>query len=131
MEGGLSFRKLHDFNLALIAKQAWRLLNFLESLVARIYKAKYYPDSSFLKAALKPNRRFIWRSVMGAKNLIMSGASWRVGTSNEVHIWGEPWLLDQHNPCVETPPSPNRNGECHGFLSSKRGRDCIGLGQNK
>ena len=64
-EGGLSFRNLHNFNLALIAKQTWRLLTCSNSLVARIYKARYYPGSSFLVAKTNSNPCLIWHSIMG------------------------------------------------------------------
>ena len=31
-EGGLGFRRLHDYNIAMVAKQAWRMLSKLDSL---------------------------------------------------------------------------------------------------
>lgn len=42
--GGLGFRDLRDFNLAMLGKQCWRLITNQESSVARLYKSKYYAD---------------------------------------------------------------------------------------
>ena len=50
--GGLGFRKLHDFNLALLGKQGWKFVTNLSSLVSQIYQARYYPNSLFFKAKL-------------------------------------------------------------------------------
>lgn len=50
--GGLGFRHLHDINLTLLGKQGWRLLTQTESLVAKVYKARYYPQGNFLSAKL-------------------------------------------------------------------------------
>ena len=45
-DGGLGFRDLHEFNLALLAKQLWRLLTRPNLLVSRIMKAKYFKGAS-------------------------------------------------------------------------------------
>lgn len=43
---GLGFRDLASFNLALLAKQAWRLLQNPYSKVAKIYREKYFRNST-------------------------------------------------------------------------------------
>ncbi|XP_019086489.1 PREDICTED: uncharacterized protein LOC109126954 [Camelina sativa] len=49
-EGGLGFRDLEKFNDALLAKQAWRLLKYPNSLFAKVMKARYYKDDNLLDA---------------------------------------------------------------------------------
>jgi hypothetical protein len=49
---GMGFRDLGVFNKALLAKQIWRLLQHPNSLVARIYKAKYYPRHRVMEATI-------------------------------------------------------------------------------
>ena len=49
-EGGLGFHDLKAFNLALLAKQGWRLQNGSNSLVHRVFKAHYFLDGDFLSA---------------------------------------------------------------------------------
>jgi hypothetical protein len=49
-KGGLGFRDLHLFNLAMLARQGRRLLTDLASLCAQVLRAKYYLDGQLLKA---------------------------------------------------------------------------------
>jgi hypothetical protein len=50
--GGLGFRDIKLFNLALLARQGWRLLQNPESPSAKILKARYYPYNDFLQSEL-------------------------------------------------------------------------------
>ena len=51
--GGMGFRDLQSFNLALLAKQVWCLLSDSDSLCARVLRAKYYTNGKLLEEKLK------------------------------------------------------------------------------
>lgn len=50
--GGMGFRDIQAFNLALLAKQTWRLIHNNHSLFFHVYKARYFPNCSFMDAVL-------------------------------------------------------------------------------
>lgn len=48
IKGAPGFRSLHGFNFVLLGKHVWQFLNNSGSLVARIFKARYYPTNYIL-----------------------------------------------------------------------------------
>lgn len=100
--GGMGFRNVHNFNLALLGSQGWRLLKYPNKLVSRVFKAKYYPKTSFLNAEIGTNPSYIWRSIMEAKPLICKGVGCRVGNGSSISICSDPWLPDETNPYIST-----------------------------
>ena len=105
-DGGMSFRDLHAFNLALLAKHGWKFLTKPHTLVAQIYKAKYFPTTNFLEATLGSNPSFTWRSVWMAKSILVRGCRWRVGKGNEINMWNSPWLRNLPSNMLQTSPPP-------------------------
>lgn len=99
---GLGFRPLHDFNVAMLGKQGWRLLTNPKSLVARVYKARYYRDIDFLSAKLGSNPSFIWRNVLAAQDLVRRGARKGIGNGDSVFIFKDAWLPSEADPMVKT-----------------------------
>ena len=65
-EGGMGFRELRDFNLAMLAKQGWRMQQDHDSLLSKCFKARYFPRSTFLKAKVSPGCSYVWRSLVAA-----------------------------------------------------------------
>ena len=91
-DGGLGFRDLHSFNMAMWAKQGWRIIQNLESLCARILKAKYFPGTHLLKARVKEGCSYTLRSILQGVQTLKNGVVWRVGNSQSINIWEHPWL---------------------------------------
>ena len=91
-QGGMGFRGLHCFNKSLLAKQCWGLWENMDSLVAQIMKAKYYPNCSVLEAKLGNKPSFAWPSIINLGDLVKKGLIWRIGNGNNVRILGDKWL---------------------------------------
>ncbi|XP_073066021.1 uncharacterized protein [Primulina eburnea] len=104
IHGGMSFRNLKSFNLAMLGKQAWNLISKPLSLMARILKAKYFPISSFMEASLGHNPSYIWRSLWNSKFIMNKGIRWRVGDGHNIRVWKDPWLRDSQNFYLDSPP---------------------------
>jgi hypothetical protein len=60
---GLGIGVIELFNLAILARQGWRLLHNPESLSASILKAKYYPNSNLLHSSLGSAPSQVWREI--------------------------------------------------------------------
>ena len=70
---GMGFQDLRAFNLAMLAKQGWRMVQCNDSLLYQCFKARYFPRSSFLEAKVSSNCLYVWRSLMAAQPILLSG----------------------------------------------------------
>ncbi|XP_013669307.1 uncharacterized mitochondrial protein AtMg00310-like [Brassica napus] len=98
--GGLGFHDLKKFNQSLLAKQAWRLWNSPNSLVARILKARYFPRSSFLEGCVGRRPSYAWRSILHGRELMQKGLLKEIGNGEESRLWIDNWIMDK----VPRPP---------------------------
>jgi hypothetical protein len=90
MGGGMGFQDLKLFNQALLARQAWRLIQFLNSLCARLLKAKYYPRGELVDTFFSSEASPTWREIEHGLNLLKKGIIWRVGDGSKIQIWRDP-----------------------------------------
>lgn len=68
----------------------------------QILRARYFPHGNFLDARLGANPSYAWRSIMAYQDLIRTRARKRIGSGYQTKIWGDPWLPDLINPCIES-----------------------------
>jgi len=73
-EGGMGFRDLRLFNLAMLGKQGWRLIH---------EKDRFFINALKLDISLRANS-FAWRSILAAMPILKSGCYWRVGNGEEI-----------------------------------------------
>jgi hypothetical protein len=90
--GGIGFRDLRLFNQALLAKQAWRLLEYPDSLYARLLKAKYFPSGSLVDRVFSKNASPCWQGITHGLELLKHGIIWRVHSGTKIRIWRDNWL---------------------------------------
>ena len=123
IEEGMGFRDLYNFNLAMVAKQVWQILMNLSALVTRIYKAQYFQNSIILEASPGRNPSLVWRSLSTTTLRVKEGLRIKVGSSDQVLVvWKDPWLLDEHNPYVLSPPLESLEDPKVNILKSENGR---------
>ena len=77
----MGFRDLRDFNLAMLAKQGWRMLQGNDSLLYKCFKARYFPGCSY-----------VWRSLVVVIPILRSGYCWRVGNGSSISVLGDKWI---------------------------------------
>ncbi|XP_074315698.1 putative mitochondrial protein AtMg00310 [Silene latifolia] len=88
--GGLGFRNYHEFNLALLGKQAWRMITDQDCLMVRVLGGKYFPNRSFMKAELGSNPSYTWRGILEAREVLMKGLRRRIGNGLSTKVWQDP-----------------------------------------
>ena len=103
VEGGMGFKDLKAFNLALLAKQGWRITQDSVSLAHRVLKAKYFPDSNFLEAQLGKNPSYTWRSLVAARGVLNRGLRWNTGNGQKARIWTDGWIPTPNSFMVVSP----------------------------
>jgi ribonuclease HI len=97
--GGMGFKDLTAFNLSMLGKQGWKLQTDNDSLVSRIFKARYFPHGTYLTASLGHNPSYVWRSILQARFIVRGGARWCIGTGASIPLLNEPWLSE--GGCIE------------------------------
>ncbi|XP_019177195.1 PREDICTED: uncharacterized protein LOC109172495 [Ipomoea nil] len=77
-----------------------------DSLVARVYKARYFPKTSFYEATLGNCPSYCWLSIMEAHGLVCGGVRKRIGNGKTTLIWGS----DEPSPLIQTAMVNELNG---------------------
>ena len=55
--GGMDFRDMHGFSLAMLAKQCWRLVEHHDCV--RVLQSKYFPSGELLNCELKKGSSYV------------------------------------------------------------------------
>ena len=88
----MGFGDIQAFNLALLAKQAWRLIHHTYSLFYWACKARYFLTCSFLEAELGHNPLYVWHNLLATRDVIRAGSQWKVGDGRKIKVVVDNWL---------------------------------------
>lgn len=74
--------------MALLARQAWCVLEDSGLLRARILKAVYFPSGEVLDAELGLSLSRVWQAaILGGKEVLQQGIIKRIGDGKSTIIW--------------------------------------------
>jgi hypothetical protein len=107
--GGMGFRNLYAFNIAMLAKQAWNILTNSQTLVARVLKAKYFPNGNLLGAKICCNPSFTWRSICSSRVLLKEGLRWNIGDESHINVWLDNWVCRPNQSKIQPLTFPINN----------------------
>lgn len=83
------FLNISYWNLALLEKQGWRLIQNPSSLAAPSFNLKPFSFKTNILWMLGSNPSYMWRSIWEARIFLLSGVRWRVGKGNSINVWDE------------------------------------------
>ncbi|XP_019090119.1 PREDICTED: uncharacterized protein LOC109128363 [Camelina sativa] len=92
---GLGFKDIGNFNQALLAKQAWFLLNTPNSLLSRVYNARYYVNTNLMEACLGSRPSYAWQSILFGRELLERGLLTSIGDGGQTSVWLDKWVFDE------------------------------------
>lgn len=70
-------------------------MNSPNSLVARLYKSKYYTRCDCMLASKGSQSSFVWRSVHEAQLVLTEGCRWMIGDRSHINVFDERWMVDR------------------------------------
>ena len=85
-EGGLGFKDITDFNMAMLGKQLWRLIEKPNTLFSRVFKGRYYRNASSLEPIRSYSPSYGWRSIISARSLVSKGLIKRVRLGSSISV---------------------------------------------
>lgn len=101
--GGMGLWNIHGLNFAMLGKLGWKLFIHNDSIVTKVFKAKYFPDGGFSDAKLRHSPSYVWCNIHASRVLVREGMQWRIGNDIWINIRNQPWPNGSSNHFVTTP----------------------------
>jgi len=84
----MRFKDFASFAVMMFGKHGQKFQTDPTSLVTRLFKACYFPNSDFTGSMLGSNLSYVWKSIFTTKMVVKKGARWRIGTSANIPLFG-------------------------------------------
>lgn len=107
--GGLSLKDTKTFNLALLAKLAWRMLSEKNAKWNNLIRARYFRNEDPLCDTLQKSGTWIWQSIKKGLEVIKKFYIWEVGDGTSINVFKHNWIPNTEPKSILSPQSSNIN----------------------
>ncbi|OMO94054.1 reverse transcriptase [Corchorus capsularis] len=108
-DGGMGFKEFEAFNRAMLAKQAWRLIENPNALWARVLKGVYFHNCDFLEAGKGARPSWVWSSLLEGRDLFKEHMMWVPMDGKQISIWQDRWIPNLAGRVLSNPGLINDN----------------------
>ena len=97
-KGGLGIKDIDTFNLALVGKWKWQLMQEKGELWTRVLESKYGGWRNLDEQGSTGNQSVWWRDLKQAFNqsqqgvVIQNNMRWKVGGGDKIRFWKDKWI---------------------------------------
>ncbi|XP_057443766.1 uncharacterized protein LOC130735911 [Lotus japonicus] len=81
-----------SFNIALVAKNWWRIYTQPETLLAQVFKGVYFAQGDLLGAKRGYRPSYAWSCILQSSWIFQEGGRWKIGDGSQVDILHDQWL---------------------------------------
>lgn len=93
--GGLDFRDLKLFNLALFGGQVQHFVNNKDTLCYRVFCSKYFPKGNIFKPKHVDKPSYVWTSILATVKNLEEGFGWQIGDGQHARIREDQWGFER------------------------------------
>ena len=90
--GGLGLKTFKTMNQAMLSKQFWKIHHNPHSLLARTYKAKYFPRGSIQDCCPKPHYSWFWKNIINHDYSTLKEGRWWIGDGYNIPLYHKDWF---------------------------------------
>lgn len=85
---------MDEMNTALLAKQAWRIIQEPQSIWSSTLKGVYFPNSDLWAAKTQRGCSWVWKSMLQGRELLKKGGRWAIGLGEGIFLTEDNWLVN-------------------------------------
>lgn len=90
-QGGLGFKDLYTWNVALMAKHVWNVASDKQSVWVRWIKAVKLKDRNFWDYKIPDSACWSWRIILKCRDVLRDYIVFRLGNGNKTSAWYDLW----------------------------------------
>jgi len=81
----------------MFGKQVWKTLTQPVSLITKLLKVRYFPNSDYFAARASHNPSYVWKSLCSVKDVVWNGFKWSIGTWTSISVWDSTWISKNYS----------------------------------